>query len=142
MRADDHSTIGALIFSVLTPAIFWNRARAAHRKHILKILSLSPLFPAYMPLKSVTDCGARVWHGSYSRRSWSGIWRRPSDALGEGSVWRRTTTRTCSHPDPIFFRIGTIIAPFNMHLILHSTVARSALTFTTLTPLTRKYHTF
>jgi len=27
LRADDHSTIGSILFAVLTPAIFWNRAR-------------------------------------------------------------------------------------------------------------------
>lgn len=26
LRADDHSTIGAILFAVLTPAIFWKRA--------------------------------------------------------------------------------------------------------------------
>ncbi|OBZ75698.1 hypothetical protein A0H81_04554 [Grifola frondosa] len=26
MRADDHSTIGGILFAVLTPAVFWNRA--------------------------------------------------------------------------------------------------------------------
>jgi len=30
IRADDHSTIGALLFGVLTPALLWKRARAAH----------------------------------------------------------------------------------------------------------------
>lgn len=30
LRADDHSTIGAILFAVLTPAVFWNRARVAH----------------------------------------------------------------------------------------------------------------
>jgi hypothetical protein len=26
LRADDHSTIGAILFAVLTPAILWKRA--------------------------------------------------------------------------------------------------------------------
>jgi hypothetical protein len=30
IRADDHSTIGAILFAVLTPAVFWNRARLVH----------------------------------------------------------------------------------------------------------------
>ncbi|KAI0317292.1 hypothetical protein OF83DRAFT_1058912 [Amylostereum chailletii] len=30
MRADDHATIGALLFSVLTPAMFWKRATTIH----------------------------------------------------------------------------------------------------------------
>ncbi|EPQ58250.1 hypothetical protein GLOTRDRAFT_36507 [Gloeophyllum trabeum ATCC 11539] len=30
LRADDHSTIGAILFAVLTPALFWKRARAVH----------------------------------------------------------------------------------------------------------------
>jgi len=30
LRADDHSTIGAVLFAVLTPAILWKRARVAH----------------------------------------------------------------------------------------------------------------
>jgi len=29
-RADDHATIGALLFAVLTPAIFWKRASTIH----------------------------------------------------------------------------------------------------------------
>lgn len=32
IRADDHSTIGAILFAVLTPALFWNRARMVHCK--------------------------------------------------------------------------------------------------------------
>jgi hypothetical protein len=32
LRADDHATIGALLFAVLTPAIFWKRAAAIHRR--------------------------------------------------------------------------------------------------------------
>jgi len=30
IRADDHSTIGAILFGVLTPALLWKRARAVH----------------------------------------------------------------------------------------------------------------
>ncbi|KII88924.1 hypothetical protein PLICRDRAFT_590247 [Plicaturopsis crispa FD-325 SS-3] len=30
IRADDHSTIGGLLFAVLTPALFWNKARMVH----------------------------------------------------------------------------------------------------------------
>ncbi|KIM87615.1 hypothetical protein PILCRDRAFT_815187 [Piloderma croceum F 1598] len=30
IRADDHSTIGAILFAILTPAVFWNRARVVH----------------------------------------------------------------------------------------------------------------
>ncbi|KAF4578636.1 hypothetical protein EYR40_001212 [Pleurotus pulmonarius] len=30
IRAEDHSTIGALLFALLTPAIFWKRARTVH----------------------------------------------------------------------------------------------------------------
>jgi len=30
IRADDHSTIGAILFAVLTPALFWNQARMVH----------------------------------------------------------------------------------------------------------------
>jgi len=30
IRADDHCTIGSILSSVLTPALFWNRARAIH----------------------------------------------------------------------------------------------------------------
>lgn len=30
LRADDHSTIGAVLFAVLTPAVLWKRARVAH----------------------------------------------------------------------------------------------------------------
>ncbi|KAI0256508.1 hypothetical protein BJV78DRAFT_1117246 [Lactifluus subvellereus] len=30
LRADDHATIGALLFAVLTPSIFWKRATAIH----------------------------------------------------------------------------------------------------------------
>ncbi|KDQ60605.1 hypothetical protein JAAARDRAFT_190775 [Jaapia argillacea MUCL 33604] len=30
IRADDHSTIGAILFAVLTPAVFWKRARIVH----------------------------------------------------------------------------------------------------------------
>ena len=28
LRADDHSTIGGILFAVLTPALFWKRANA------------------------------------------------------------------------------------------------------------------
>ncbi|KZP23684.1 hypothetical protein FIBSPDRAFT_858276 [Athelia psychrophila] len=30
LRADDHATIGAVLFAVLNPALFWSRARVAH----------------------------------------------------------------------------------------------------------------
>ncbi|KAI0048197.1 hypothetical protein FA95DRAFT_1491245 [Auriscalpium vulgare] len=30
LRADDHATIGALLFAVVTPALFWKRATAIH----------------------------------------------------------------------------------------------------------------
>jgi len=30
LRADDHATIGALLCAVLTPSIFWKRARTVH----------------------------------------------------------------------------------------------------------------
>lgn len=30
IRNDDHSTIGSVLFGVLTPALFWKRARAIH----------------------------------------------------------------------------------------------------------------
>ncbi|VDC07157.1 unnamed protein product [Peniophora sp. CBMAI 1063] len=30
MRTDDHATIGALLFAVLTPAMFWKRATTIH----------------------------------------------------------------------------------------------------------------
>jgi len=30
LRADDHSTIGALLGALLVPAVFWKRARAVH----------------------------------------------------------------------------------------------------------------
>jgi hypothetical protein len=40
IRADDHSTIGAALFAVLTPAVFWKRARAVHRKHAVTFLHL------------------------------------------------------------------------------------------------------
>ena len=30
VRSDDHSMIGAVLFGVLTPALFWRRARAVH----------------------------------------------------------------------------------------------------------------
>ncbi|KIK63736.1 hypothetical protein GYMLUDRAFT_196572 [Collybiopsis luxurians FD-317 M1] len=30
IRAEDHSTIGGVLFAVLTPAAFWNRARIAN----------------------------------------------------------------------------------------------------------------
>jgi hypothetical protein len=30
VRSGDHSTIGAVLFGVLTPALFWRRARAVH----------------------------------------------------------------------------------------------------------------
>ncbi|EGN96166.1 hypothetical protein SERLA73DRAFT_76156 [Serpula lacrymans var. lacrymans S7.3] len=30
LRADDHSTVGAILFAVLTPAIFWKRANIAN----------------------------------------------------------------------------------------------------------------
>ena len=32
LRADDHATIGALLCAVLTPAIFWKRGTAIHRR--------------------------------------------------------------------------------------------------------------
>ena len=35
IRADDYSTIGAVIFAVLTPAILWKRANAIDRKSTL-----------------------------------------------------------------------------------------------------------
>lgn len=31
LRANDHATIGGLLFAVLTPAIFWKKAGIAHR---------------------------------------------------------------------------------------------------------------
>lgn len=34
LRADDHATIGALLFAVLTPSIFWKRAATIHRRSI------------------------------------------------------------------------------------------------------------
>ena len=34
IRADDHATIGALLFAVLTPSIFWRRATTIHRRSI------------------------------------------------------------------------------------------------------------
>jgi len=30
IRAEDHSTVGGLLFALLTPAIFWNKARIVH----------------------------------------------------------------------------------------------------------------
>jgi len=30
IRTDDHSTIGSVLFAVLTPALFWKRARVVH----------------------------------------------------------------------------------------------------------------
>ncbi|KAJ3728851.1 hypothetical protein C8R42DRAFT_655104 [Lentinula raphanica] len=30
IRAEDHATIGGVLFAVLTPALFWNRARIAN----------------------------------------------------------------------------------------------------------------
>jgi hypothetical protein len=47
MRADDHSTIGAILFAVLTPAAFWNRARLVHCK------SYSALCCLFRPKASV-----------------------------------------------------------------------------------------
>ena len=46
MRTDDHATIGALLFAVLTPAMFWKRATTIHcmssssRNPIVRELSL------------------------------------------------------------------------------------------------------
>jgi hypothetical protein len=30
IRAEDHATIGSVLFAVITPAVFWNRARIAN----------------------------------------------------------------------------------------------------------------
>ncbi|EJD05714.1 uncharacterized protein FOMMEDRAFT_78337 [Fomitiporia mediterranea MF3/22] len=32
LRAQDHSTIGAILGALLTPAVFWKRARSIHRE--------------------------------------------------------------------------------------------------------------
>jgi hypothetical protein len=55
MRADDHSTIGATLFALLTPAIFWNRARLIH----CKLFFFFSLF-----LQTSTDMGAVILGGS------------------------------------------------------------------------------
>lgn len=43
IRADDHSTIGAILGALLTPAIFWKRARSIHRKFTADIVSIDGL---------------------------------------------------------------------------------------------------
>ena len=32
IRADDHSTIGGILFAVITPALFWKRANSINRE--------------------------------------------------------------------------------------------------------------
>jgi len=32
IRADDHATIGAILFAMLTPAFFWKQANVANRE--------------------------------------------------------------------------------------------------------------
>jgi hypothetical protein len=38
LRADDHATIGALLCAVLTPSIFWKRARTIHRRSLFGLV--------------------------------------------------------------------------------------------------------
>lgn len=33
IRADDHATIGAILFAMLTPAFFWKQANVANREY-------------------------------------------------------------------------------------------------------------
>jgi len=38
IRADDHATIGAILFAMLTPAFFWKQANVANRECFFKTL--------------------------------------------------------------------------------------------------------
>jgi len=40
IRADDHATIGAILFAMLTPAFFWKQANVANRECSLNLTRL------------------------------------------------------------------------------------------------------
>ena len=40
IRADDHATIGAILFAMLTPAFFWKQANVANRERLENITRL------------------------------------------------------------------------------------------------------
>ena len=75
LRADDHSTIGGILFAVLTPALFWKRANAIN----------------------CTYGKFSVWsftHLPYSdtRRRKRGLFCRSARSLREVDYWRSRTS--------------------------------------------------
>jgi hypothetical protein len=52
IRADDHATIGAILFAMLTPAFFWRQANVVNREYSLIRLALfaSDMTPGRSPV--------------------------------------------------------------------------------------------
>ena len=48
LRAEDHSTIGAILGALLTPAVFWKRARTVHREFPLLRISCTMMLMIYL----------------------------------------------------------------------------------------------
>lgn len=102
IRAEDHSTIGALLFALLTPAILWKRARTVHCE------APSPLKymePDQMAFTVRSDFGRRRhWFCDRQRSTrWQAAFRRQTaascDSNNPWTSYRRPMTqndlRTC-----------------------------------------------
>lgn len=90
IRAEDHSTIGALLFALLTPAIFWKRAGTVHCE------ASSPLELKYKQPDSLV----------FTVRSDSGRCRyrfrdRQRGTHSQVAFWRQTTAGSCSNSSRI-----------------------------------------
>lgn len=79
VRADDHATIGSILFAVVTPALFWKRANAINCSYMwASRFRMSPKFT-----NAVSSDSRRCRHWLSSRATqplWKDSVRRPSSA--------------------------------------------------------------